>query len=287
MNYNKTPIGFARQLLSSAAVIVLVGLACAVILGAGMLCLRLAGRHLGIRWLADADLTTLKLLSAAFILLPVTVLVVPRIKTRAGVDAEAARQREIAQWRADRAVRLRWLVPSSVGVRQLPLCALVVAVFYVVTLVVVSAVLGTANLITHLRHQPVTEPALGTALKCANVVGVTLSLVPILFLLLGVRGEVALADDEIVERFGSLRKTYSYRTITRCRIEPSERVRSLRCLAFSTAAAGERVEWHRFEFGPTMPVGAAVEFLKSRGLAVEIVGSEDDDLGRSARPLGA
>jgi uncharacterized membrane protein YeiB len=268
----KPPITFARQLLVMTWML-LFGVAFAVIIAAGAILLRWAGKKYGIVWLANANRDTLKLLSTLLFLLPAAIFVLPHIRTKESVEAEAARQRRIAQLRADSSVKLSWAIPASVELRQFPRLTLMVAGLYVLTLLSVLGLLGIGHLITLLLHRSTTEPIFGTAFKCANLVGVMMFSMWAIFLLFGVRVKIYLGDEELIERLGSLRKTFPYRSITRCQIEQSHKVKTLRCLAFSTGTEVDLIEWHRFEFAPTMPVDQVIEFLESKGIIVDGGGS--------------
>jgi hypothetical protein len=260
-------------LMSMVLLAVMVG----TVVGAGAFLLRWTGKQFAIPWLASGDREMLKLLSTLLFLLPACILVLPRIKTRATLKAAAKRRRLVAQLRADEQAQWRWSIPARVQLSELPHCAIIVAVFYLLTLLAVIAVLGSFNLISHLRHQPITEPTLATAFKCANFMGIMmLSLLAffLLLFLLGMRNRILLTPEEIVERRGNMRKTYPYRSMTQCQIESSQRVKTLRCLSFSMTE-GDQIRWHRFELDPRMPPNQVVEFLNSKGLDVEIIGSHE------------
>jgi hypothetical protein len=150
----------------------------------------------------------------------------------------------------------------------------VVAGLYILTLLSVIALVGTFNLIATVRHQPITEPTLATAVRCANFMGLMmLSLLAFLLLLLslGVRNRILLTPEELVER-GNPRKAYPYRSMIQCQIEPSQKVRTLRCIAFSTAN-GNAIKWHRFELSPSVRIEEVIAFLNSKGLKVAIIDS--------------
>jgi uncharacterized membrane protein YeiB len=268
----RKPNTFARQLLLMTWML-LFGVAFAVILAAGAMLLRWAGQRCGIVWLANANRDMLILLSAFLFLLPAVIFVLPHIKTKESVEAEAARQQRMAELRADNALKLSWAVPVRVELRQFPRLTLMVAGLYVLTLLSVLGLLGIGHLITLLLHRSTTEPIFGTAFKCANLVGILMFSMWAIFLLFGVRVKIYLDDEELIERLGNLRKTFPYRSITRCQIEQSQKVKTLKCLAFSTETEADRIEWHRFEFAPTMPVDQVIEFLKSKGIIVDGGGS--------------
>lgn len=248
-----------------------------LVLVAGAVLLKLVGRACGIHWLAAADREMLKLLSTLLFLLPfyyVSSRLFERHKERLlgaeVVAARAARERAMAAERAEEASGFRWSVPVQVELRRLPKSLALIACFYVGTLLLVAAILGTAKLVSYLFHNPMNESVFAVAVTCANVVGgCMLSLLAVLLAV--VRVQVTLGADGIIERLGSVRHAYPYRKMSRCRIEPSPRVPSLRCLAFTCDEDRPAAMWHRFEFGPRVPARAIAEVLTVRKVDVEFV----------------
>jgi hypothetical protein len=244
-----------------------------------------AGRACGVHWLAAADHDTLKLVSCIVFLPPILYITYrffdrhkERLLGAEVVAARAARERAMAAERTEEASGFQWSVPAQVELRRLPVTLAVFACFYVGTLLLIATILGAAKLVAYLLHSPTNESAIAIAVKCANVVWGTMFCLLIL-LIVGARVRVTLGPDAVIERLGSLRHAYPYRSITRCRIEPSTRVPSLRCLAFTCEGGGPvagAAVWHRFEFGPRVSADAITEVLTAKGVNVEFAATAWD-----------